>query len=229
MSKKKDKSRIIFVLGDMHLPWCDWKAIEEVAEEIKTAKRRGDDVTVVQVGDIMDQRYWSKYQKAPSDENSQLEWDRAEQAMDRLNDLIPEMTIIFGNHDIRIAKKATEAMVPRQLVKTLDEYFCFDGWKWHVDNQPLQIDGISYIHGDEFAIPTPESAALKIGHSVCYGHTHQAKLAYTVMFKRKLFSMNVGWLGDESASAFGYAAKAPFRCFKGYGVIIDGTPHLIPL
>lgn len=226
---KKNKSRVIFVLGDLHLPWCDWKALEEVAEEIKAAKRRGDKVTVVQVGDIMDQRYWSKYQKAPNDENSQLEWDRAEQAMDRLNDLIPEMHVIFGNHDIRIAKKATEAMVPRQLVRTLDEYFCFDGWKWHVANQPLEIDGISFVHGDEFPIPTPEAAALKLGTSVCYGHSHQAKLAYTVLFKRKLFSMNVGWLGDENASAFGYAAKSPFRCWKGYGVIIDGVPHLVPL
>lgn len=225
----KSRSKITFVLGDLHAPWIDWAAVNEISEEIKTAKRRGDDVTVVQVGDIMDQRYWSKYQKSPNDENSQLEWDKAERAMDRLNEAIPEMHVIFGNHDIRIAKKAVEAMVPRQLVRTLDEYFCFDGWRWHVSNQPLEIGGVSFIHGDEFPIPTPESAALKLGTSVCYGHSHQAKLTYTVMFKRRLFSMNVGWLGDESASAFSYAAKSPFRCWKGYGVIIDDTPHLIPL
>jgi predicted phosphodiesterase len=226
---KKDKSKITFVLGDMHAPWIDFEAVEEIAQEIKLAKKRGDDVTVVQVGDITDQRMWSKYGKGPDDEHAQLEWDKAEAAMERLYELIPEMHIILGNHDIRVLKKATEAQVPRQLIKTLDEYFNFDGWIWHLGNHPLEINGVSYIHGDEFAIPTPESAALKLGTSVCYGHTHQAKLAYVVSFKRKLFSMNVGWLGDETASAFNYAAKNAFRCWKGYGVIIDGVPHLIPL
>lgn len=223
------KSKVIFVLGDIHLPWCDWAAIEQVAKEINIAKKRGDDVTVVQVGDIMDQRYWSKYGKSAEDENAQLEWDQAELAMDRLNELIPEMHVIFGNHDVRIAKKATEALMPRQLVRTLDEYFCYDGWVWHVGDQPLQVDGVAFIHGDEFPIPNPSSAALKLGQNVCYGHTHQAHLSYVVLFKRKMFSMNVGWLGNENASAFGYAKKSPNRCWKGYGIIIDGVPSLIPL
>lgn len=229
MKAKTTKSKITFVLGDIHTPWCDWDAIEHIAEEIKIAKRRGDDVTVVQVGDITDQRMWSKYPKGPEDEHAQREWDEAEEAMDRLYELIPEMHIIFGNHDLRTAKKATEAQLPKQLVKTLDEYFNYEGWKWHVGDTPLEIDGVAFIHGDEFPIPNPTSAALKLGQSVCYGHTHKAHISHLVTFKRKLFSMNVGWLGDESKSAFNYAKKSPSRCWKGYGVIIDGVPHLIPL
>lgn len=227
--KSKDKSRIIFVLPDMHLPWGDWGAIEEVAEEIGIAKRRGDDVTVVQLGDLIDARAWSKYPKGPSDENAQQEWDEAEEAMERLYDLIPEMNILLGNHDERFAKKATESQLPRQLVRTLDEYFSFDGWVWHTAEIPLEIDGIAFIHGDNFPIPTPTTAALRLGQSVCYGHSHSGHLSYVVTFKRRLFSLNCGWLGDESKSAFNYARKSPNRSFKGYGVIIDGVPHLVPL
>jgi len=229
MNKTKDASRLIFVLGDIHLPWTDWSAIEQIAEEIKLAKKRGDKVTVVQVGDLLDARAWSKYLKGPSDENAQLEWDQAELAMHRLYHLIPEMHVLFGNHDERLAKKAMESMLPKQLVRSLDQYFNFHGWQWHTADEPLEIDGIAFIHGDNFPIPTPSTAALRLGQSVCYGHTHQAHLSYLVTFKKRIFSMNVGWLGDESKSAFSYARKSPNRCWKGYGVIIDGTPHLIPL
>lgn len=227
--KKKTGSRIIFVLGDIHLPWCDWDALKEVAEEIKLAERRGDDVTVVQVGDLLDARAWSKYPKGPADENAQREWDEAEAAMDKLYELIPQMHILLGNHDERFAKKAMESMLPKQLIKSLDEYFNFDGWKWHTADAPLEVDGIAFIHGDSFPIPVPATAALRLGQSVCYGHTHTAQLQYIVTFKKRIFSMNVGWLGDESKSAFSYARKSPNRSFKGYGVIIDGVPHLMPL
>lgn len=229
MTKKKTGNRVIFVLGDIHLPWCDWKAIQEVAEEISLAKKRGDDITVVQVGDLLDARSWSKYTKGPADENAQLEWDQIEEAMHRLYKLIPEMYVIFGNHDERFAKKAMEAFLPRQLVKTLDQHFNFKGWKWHTADAPLEIDGIAFIHGDNFPIPLPATACLRLGQSVCYGHTHTAQLSYVVTFKKRLFAMNVGWLGDETKSAFNYAKKSPNRYCKGYGVIIDGVPHFVPL
>lgn len=222
-------SRMIFVLGDMHLPYMDMYAISEIAEEIEIAQKRGDDVTVVQVGDILDQRAWSKYPKDGESEHAQLEWDKAEQCMATLHTLIPEMHIIFGNHDERVAKRAADAQLPRQLIKTLDQYFNFEGWKWHTSEHPLEIDGIYFVHGDTFPIPTPQSAALRLGQSVCYGHTHQAHLSYVTTHKKRMFSMNVGWLGDERQSAFNYARKSPHKCWKGYGIIIDGIPHLIPL
>jgi len=222
-------SRMIFVLGDMHLPYMDMNAISDVAEEIDIAKDRGDDVTVVQIGDILDQRAWSKYPKDGESEHAQLEWDKAEQCMVQLHNLIPEMHIIFGNHDERVAKRAADAQLPRQLIKTLDRHFDFDGWVWHTADTPLEIDGIYFIHGDTFPIPMPQSAALRLGQSVCYGHTHQGGLAFVNTYKKRIFSMNVGWLGDERQSAFNYARKSPYRCWKGYGLIIDGTPHLIPL
>ena len=223
------KSKIIFVLGDIHLPWCDWDALEHIAEEINIAKKRGDEVEVVQIGDLFDQRAWSRFPKEGDAENAQLEWDQSEAAADRLNDLIPEMKIIFGNHDERIAKKATEGLVPKQLIRSLDEYFCYDGWEWHTSDHPLEIDGIAFIHGDTFPIPRPIAAALRLGQSVVYGHTHQGALAYVTTHNRRMFSLNVGWLGDEKCAAFQYARGSPHKCFKGYGVIIDNVPHLMPL
>lgn len=222
-------SRMIFVLGDMHLPYMDMYAISEIAEEIEIAKERGDNVTVVQVGDIGDQRAWSKYPKDGESEHAQLEWDKFEQCMVQLHNLIPEMHILFGNHDERVAKRAADAQLPRQLIKTLDKHFNFEGWTWHTSEHPLEIDGIAFVHGDTFPIPTPQSAALRLGQSVCYGHTHQAHLSYVTTHKKRMFSMNVGWLGDERQSAFNYARKSPHKCWKGYGLIIDGVPHLIPI
>lgn len=227
--KKKDKSRIIFAIPDLHIPYMDWKGIEEVAEEIDIAKKRGDDVTVVQLGDLMDQRAWSRFPREGDADNAQDEWNKTEIYMNRLHKLIPEMHILFGNHDSRIAKKATEAHLPNQLIRTLDNYFDFPGWKWHTSPDPLIIDGIAFIHGDTFPIPRPASAALRLGQSVVFGHTHQSSLTYVTTHNRKMFALNCGWIGDETQSAFRYASGSPHKCTKSYGVIIDGIPFIVPL
>lgn len=222
-------SRVIFVAGDVHTPYEDRKAITKMADDIKEAQDSGDDVTVVQVGDIGDQRAWSRFPKDGDVDNAQREFDEMCQSLYWLHGQIPEMTILFGNHDRRIAMRASDSQLPKQLVRTLDEVFNLPGWKWHIKDTPLIINDIAFVHGDEFPIPNPSSACLRMARSVCYGHTHQAKLEHVVLFDKQIFALNVGWLGDESRSAFNYARRSPARCFKGYGLIVDNVPFIIPL
>ena len=222
-------SRVIFFLGDVHLPYHDKKSIEKVADAIKQSQDDGDDVKVVQVGDLADQRAWSRFPKDGDVDNAQKEFDDTVTSMEWLHKLIPDMHIIFGNHDRRIAMRASDSQIPRQLIKSIDQVFNFPGWKWHVSDTPLIIDGIAVIHGDEYPIPNPSSACLRLARSVVYGHTHQGRLEHVRLFDRSMFAMNVGWLGDETQSAFNYSKRSPARYWTGYGVIVDGVPFLIPI
>lgn len=222
-------SRMIFVLGDIHFPSAHWPSIMQVVAEIDLAKKEGHDVSVVQIGDLLDMRAWSRYPKEGDAENAQREWDDAEIDMQRLYKLIPNMHIIFGNHDRRTAMRASDTQLPHQLVKTLDNYFAFKGWKWHTSSDPLVIDGIKFVHGDNTTYSSPGQLATKMGGSTVYGHTHTLKLEYVNLFDRQYFGLNVGWLGDSNRSAFNYSRQNPSKYTLGYGVIIDGVPFAIPL
>lgn len=222
-------SKVLFVLGDIHIPYMSWKAINQVADDIKRAQDAGDEVKVVQVGDLLDMRAWSRWPKDAESENAQREWDNAEIELEKLNKLIPQMHIIFGNHDRRIATRASESQMPRQLVKTLDHYFDFPGWKWHAGTDPLIINDVMVLHGDETTYSSAGHLATKYGRSVVYGHTHRMSLEYMALFDKKYWGMNVGWLGDVQQTAFNYSRQSPGKYQLGYGVVVDGIPMLVPL
>lgn len=225
-------TRIVYCLPDVHLPWTSWQRIEEFAAHIKAdKKKKSNDVSIVQLGDLIDAMAWSRYPKGPDAPNAQLEWDQTEIAVDRLHKLLPEMTVLLGNHCIRPIKKAVEAQLPRQLIKGLHEVFDTPKWKWHIGSRAYEKNGIVYLHGDEFPISpsNPGLAASRLGKSIVFGHTHQASISYVNIFEKSIFALNAGCIIDENAVCFQYSAKNPRRCWQGYGKIVDGVPSLIPL
>jgi UDP-2,3-diacylglucosamine pyrophosphatase LpxH len=225
-------SNIKVILPDLHLPWTSWERLKEVSDQVKSLKKqRSNNVEIIQLGDLIDGMAWSRYPKGADSPNAQAEWDQTELAVDKMKNLFPDMRIIGGNHDIRLAKKAVEAQLPKQFIKSFDEIFQVPGWKWHISTKPLVIDGITYIHGDEYPIAVSNIglAASRIGGSVVFGHTHQAAIAWVNIMNKRYFAFNVACIIDEEAICFSYAAKNPRRCMQGYGLIVDGVPHFLPL
>lgn len=226
MGRKIMKKHAVFVLPDIHLPWTDWGVLEEARRrflEFKKQYSRTHKVVVVQLGDLIDGYSWSRFHKAPDGPSAQHEWDLVEEAVIRLHKLFPEMQIIEGNHDVRAMRKALEVMMPRQLLKELDQVFDCPKWVWHVNNEPLQIDGVAYIHGDEISAPSMALKASKMGQSVVTGHSHKASLAFINHFNKEMFGMECGAIVDEKAICFRYAAKSPMRTWVGYATVIDGV------
>lgn len=222
------KYDVIICLPDQHLPWPDWNAIKEVSKVYHHYKRQKKRVCVVNLGDIIDAKAWSRFPKDNDDLSAQLEWDQVIVAMEKLHKLLPEQQLLLGNHDRRLVVKALEANLPRQLVKGLDDLFPYNGWKWHTHSKPLVIDDIIFMHGDEMA-GTVAQKANKLGKSVVQGHTHKGSLTYTNTFTHNVFGMECGWIGDENGMGARYASKHPVLCFKGFAVIENGAPRLIPL
>jgi len=219
---KKHKLNIMF-LPDLHAPAFDYEAVRWAA---RLVPKFHIDV-VVQLGDIADQRIWSRFPADPDFDNPTTELEDLMASMSFLHRLFPDMHILAGNHDGRWIKRAMQAGLPAQLVKALHEIFPYDGWKWHLDNEPLIIDGIAMIHGDEMFGPVGLKAS-RMGMPLAAGHSHQGRLEYIPMFGRTIWGMECGCLVDEESSAFRYAAKNPRRQWKGVGMSLEGEPHLIP-
>ena len=215
------------MLGDIHLPCPDWVALRQAAKFNKKFKAQ----LVITTGDLVDAKAWSRYSKDPDDLSPADEWEATVKAAKRLAKLFPKLSIIMGNHEARIASKATEASLPPQLIKGVHEALDIKGWKWHLSSTPLVVNtttnSFMVIHGDEMGGTAAQKAA-RLGMNLIQGHTHHASINYINTFNHSIWSMDVGCMASLSSRAMKYAAKNPTSCFVGYGYIQDGVPHLVP-
>lgn len=216
----------ILALGDLHLPWIDWRAMAVVA---KFAERYQPDL-IVQVGDFIDAQAWSRHPKNTDAPPADDEWDQVVAAAKKLHAILPAVPlyIIEGNHDRRHKMRALDAMIPSQLVRPLSSMFPYENWTWHVKQQPLTFDGVDYIHGDELNGNAHQKAS-RCGRSIVQGHLHSdAGIKYISAFGRETFGCDIGTLMDLRSIAARYANKRLIRSWIGWATIEDGTPHLHP-
>jgi predicted phosphodiesterase len=213
----------ILVLGDLHLPWVDYEALIATYKFSRSYKPD----RIIQVGDLVDQKAWSQWPKDPDDPNPGEEWEMTEDGVHYVHKLFPEMTIIEGNHCRRIMKKAMEIGIPKKLIRGMNDMFPFPKWEWRLDPNPLVVDNIMFIHGDEMGGNAYQKAQ-RVGMNVVQGHDHQAYLQYINTFKHQVFGMSVGTLMDPNSIAARYAAKNAMKCWQGWATITDGVPQLYP-
>lgn len=216
----------VLVLGDPHLPFPDWKLLEEAHRFNK--KFKAD--KVICVGDITDQKTWSKYGRDTSDVGNDEEWGQVVKTAMRMAKLFPKMTIIIGNHDIRYFKAANLAGIPSQLIKTLKEALPIPGWTWHDTSRgPLMVDGIGYIHGDEQSGSALAKACF-MGHPMVQGHDHKGVLEFAqAPHKNKpVFGMSSGCTANLDAPGMRYAKKMLRKSFVCFATVCNGVPMLYP-
>lgn len=214
----------VLVLGDVHLPYPDMRLLKQAARFNK--KYRAD--VVVCVGDLTDQKTWSKYGRDTDDPGNNEEWEMVLSSSSRVHALFPRLQILLGNHDIRYLKAANVAGIPSQLVKTLSEALPFKGWVWNTSSQPLVLDGVAYVHGDEHAGTVEQKAAL-LGMPVVQGHTHKARIVYLSTFNKKLiWGMDAACTADLKSPAFKYARNMLKKAMVGFATVTNKIPHYYP-
>jgi predicted phosphodiesterase len=219
----------ILVLPDIHAPFFNWKAVKVAA---KWAKRHKPEL-VIQLGDIMDQKAWSRFPKDADDPSPHQEFELSIEAMDRLADMFPDMELLLGNHDLRIAKAALEVGFTKHIVRDLEEIFEYPGWNWHSNPRDHLIVNtrrgpVLFRHGDEEG-GTAVAKSRLFGMSVVQGHTHQASIGYTSTMRGQVFGMECGHLMDTTSKAATYACRNGKYPVTGIGIIKYGVPYFLPL
>ncbi len=226
MSKVYPKTLI--VLPDIHYPWQNQIGIEMAH---KWAIKHKPDMAI-QLGDLGDQKGWSRWPGDTDDPNPEDEFDRMIEGIRDLGKRFPKLHVLTGNHDRRIAMKATESKVPRKMLKTIQDVVGNKGWQWYLDPRkklivPSPRGDILFVHGDEQG-GTPIQKAVLMGINVMSGHTHKTSLAYRETMGKFVWGMECGHLMDTNSKAADYAAANGISSTAGFGIIKHGIPYWIP-
>lgn len=145
----------------------------------------------------------------------------------------PKKKIAISNHMLRWIRKAFDAQLPSELLRSYQEVIGAPaGWKWQMEwvvkgRQPWRlVHGMGYSGKDGH-----RNATIDAGMSTAIGHLHaHAGICHLKTNHKRIWGMNVGCLIDEEAFAFEYNRYDRNKPILGCGVVIDGglTPIFIP-
>ncbi len=207
----KDVSRVL-VIGDLHAPFT----LNGYLEHCIDVYRRYNCNTVVFIGDIIDNHYSSYHETDPNGLSGGDELSLAVKQIVPWYEAFPNATVIVGNHDRMIQRKAFSSSVPREWIKPYNEVLGTPTWEW-MDR--LVIDDVQYIHGEGGTARTRCRADLM---STVQGHLHtQCYTDWVVGANFKVFGSQVGCGIDFGAYAMAYAKRGKKPAI-GCAVVIDG-------
>ena len=192
-------------------------------------KHKPDHITFI--GDINDLHSISFHAKHPEMPGPDDEFELALQQVRKWHKAFPGSTVIKGNHDRRIVRKAEDAGIPKRCILSDSNMWETSNWTW-VDNYLDKENEIFYVHGDEGggSLYPAFNMVRKMGVSVVSGHHHScAGVKWLVNPLRRMFGMDVGSLIDDKVMAFAYSNKQLARSVLGLGIVKDGVPRFIPM
>jgi len=219
----------ILVIPDLHIPFIDVRVLKVVQ---MWYKRHKPDL-VVQLGDMFDFKAWSRWPKDSDDDSPHEEFEASIKLGSTVAKMFPNMEILMGNHDMRVAKRAMEVGFTKHIMRDLDEIFPYDGWNWHADPREKLIINtpkgpIWFLHGDEQGGTAAQKSRL-LGISVVQGHSHQSSIVHSSSLAHSVFAMETGHLMDMRSKGAQYAFRMGRYPVAGFGVIKFSIPYFIPL
>lgn len=220
----------ILILGDLHFPYHNEKALKEVIYAIKEEKP----THVVQIGDLYDQYSFSRFTK----KNITLPEAELTEARDLAANMWGSITglrksvkcyQILGNHDLRLIKRVEERLPEAQdlVRKSIMELYKFTGVKTiEDDREELVIGKVLFHHGYRSKLGDHMQFNSK---STVVGHSHVGGVVFKQYSGSILFELNVGYLADETAEPLRYRPQNTSRWTLGYGLIDEKGPRFCPI
>lgn len=215
----------ILCVPDMHAPYqhpSTLKFLSILADTHKVDK-------VFCLGDELDQYTASQYHKSPDAFSGSEEYDKAMEFMEEFYELFPEGSSVTSNHMERVAKRASEAGIPRQYLRDVADFMqAPKGWKWadHWD-----YAGVRFEHGERAQGETGLRRLVTTNMmSTVVGHNHaNPGTTYVSNGDKLLWGLNCGCLVNLTSVAFRYGRETRLKSVLGAGLILDGVPVFMPL
>lgn len=210
--KKSKSNKNVLVIGDLHEPFCLDNYLEHCVETYNKYKCN----EVVFIGDIIDNHASSYHETDPDGHSAGQELKMAIQRIKQWYNAFPKATVIIGNHDRLIMRKAYSSGLSKLWIKDYAEVLGTPGWNF---TESIEIDDVLYIHGEG---GTAKARVRRDLQSVVQGHLHsQAYIDWCVGAKFKLFGMQVGCGIDHKSYAMAYGKEGPKPAIA-CGVILQG-------
>ena len=212
MVKKSKSGKNVLVIGDLHEPFCLDGYLEHCIETYNKYKCN----EVVFIGDIIDNHASSYHETDPDGHSAGQELKMAIQRIKQWYSAFPKATVIIGNHDRLIMRKAYSSGLSKMWIKDYAEVLGTPGWNF---TDSIEIDNVLYIHGEG---GTARARVRRDLQSIVQGHLHsQAYIDWCVGAKFKLFGMQTGCGIDHRSYAMAYGKEGPKPAIA-CGVILQG-------
>ena len=222
--RRSSNSKNILIIGDLHEPFCLDTYLDFC---IKQYDLWNCD-EVVLIGDIIDNHYTSFHEVSIDAEyTGKTELEYAIRRIARWYKAFPKATVIIGNHDRLIMRKAQTSAIPAKWIKEYKEVLEVPGWDFV---ERYEKYGVQFCHGEGGTARTKCRADMQ---NTIQGHLHtQAYCEHYVGRKFRVFGMQVGCGIDFDQYSFSYA-KAGRKPAIGAAVLLNAgkTPInlLMPL
>jgi len=210
----RSKGHRVLVIGDLHEPFCLDGYLEFCAEQYDKFNCN----TVIFIGDIIDNHYSSYHETDPDGLSGGDELSQSIKKIAKWYKAFPKATVIIGNHDRMIMRKAFTSAIPKAWIKDYKEVLNTPGWTF---KERHILGGIQYLHGEG---GEAKSKCISDMMSTVQGHLHtKCYTQYFVGQKFKIFGMQVGCGIDHNSYAMAYAKRGK-KPAVGCAVVLNGHP-----
>jgi hypothetical protein len=187
-------------------------------------------------GDFEDEYNFGRWPKDPNALHTPIqELDATRRDVEEWGRAFPIMKMLTSNHGTRIEARASEAMLPSQLLKDHKEIFNYPkGWQMNEEYVVFASrHEFCLQHGDGFSGAQGHiKAAMANGMSTAIGHLHCfAGVTHIKTRHQEIWAANAGCLIDNAAYAFKYGKHHVNKPTVGALVILDGGrwPVWVPM
>ena len=186
----------VLVIGDLHEPFC----LDKYLEFCVSKYEQFDCTEVVFIGDIIDNHYSSYHETSADGMGGADELELSIKRIARWYKEFPKATVIIGNHDRMIMRKAQTSAIPSKWIKSYKEVLEVPGWDFV---ERYVKDGVQFLHGEG---GTARSKCRADMQNTVQGHLHtQAYCESYVGQNFRVFGMQVGCGIDHESYAMAYA------------------------
>jgi len=214
------------IISDIHAPYHH----RDTLPFLETIKYAYDIQVAKNVGDIVDNHYSSFHPIEYGTLSGEEEHNRAKKFVQELHELFPEMTVSLGNHCQMTERKAKQANIPYDHIKSYNDMYEIDNWIW-TDKDYFKVDKYNSCLMVHSMSKSTLTNARSHSHHTVQGHHHGTfGIEYFADTEFLRWSMTVGCLIDTSSPAFNYSkGYTNNKPIIGVGAIIDDSPILIPM
>jgi len=205
------KERRILVIGDLHCPFEKEGYFEFCLETYD----RFNCNQVVFIGDLVDSHATSRHETDPDGMSAKTELERAIEDLQKWREAFGVATVIVGNHDRVVMRRAFSSSIPSMWIKSFNEVLG-TSWDW---TERAEFDGVQYVHGEG---GTARTKAKNDMQSTVQGHIHtQAYVEHFCGNRSRIWAMQVGCGLDRDSYAAAYSKHYKKQAI-GCGVVIGG-------
>ena len=221
----------LLLLSDTHFP----AEHPDYFKWIKKIKSLTKWTQVIHLGDLCDMGSLSFYDSSAEMDSPVIEINKAKKSIRKLEKLFPKIDILYGNHDIRVTRKAEKYGIPREYIKDLNHILDIKAnWNWHEKLIVKLTNGNRVFFTHHFKSSVLQSSK-ELGCSLICSHQHtKSELSMWSSPTSLNFAMIIGSSIDPKHENFRYQKhfiKRPVLSVAriGYSGYCQPCIHSMPL